>query len=213
LRIIGRHTVPAPEPPRQGTIPTSGAGVPEYCAEHGIPVISVSDLKAPANLGKIRAIGADLFVYAGCGILRRSTLELARLGTLNAHMGLLPIMRGMNVAEWSVLFGVPVGCTVHLIDDGIDTGDIIAFHAVNPDGAGTIDQLRQLVDRAQIALLGDVVRWTVRNCALPPRRSQRSDEGRQFFAMHDDVRNELQQVLAEDTGKMITHAVDAGLVT
>jgi folate-dependent phosphoribosylglycinamide formyltransferase PurN len=212
LRIIGRRTVPAPEPPRQGTIPTSGASVPEYCAEHGIPVISVSDLKASTNLEQVRAIGADVFVYAGCGILRRATLDLARLGTLNAHMGLLPVMRGMNVAEWSVLYGVPTGCTVHLIDDGIDTGDIIAFHAVNPDGAITIDQLRQLVDRAQIALLGDVVRWTVRDGVLPPRRSQRSDEGRQFFAMHDDVRNELQRVLADRARKSPAREADAGLV-
>ena len=191
----GRSSAPVPTL-RHGTIPTSGVSVAEYCAARGIALVMVDDLEAPGELDRLRAIGADLFVYAGCGILRRSTLEIPRLGTLNAHMGMLPAMRGMNVAEWSVLCGAPVGCTVHLIDSGIDTGDIIVFRAVDPKDATNIDELRQAVDRAQIALLGDVVHWCVRAGALPPRRSQRPDEGRQFFAMHDDVREILQRILS-----------------
>ena len=194
-RLVGRSSS-APTPvPRHGTIPTSGVSVAEYCAAHGITTIVVDDLETPKNLDLLRAISADLFVYAGCGILRRAALEIPRLGTLNAHMGMLPAMRGMNVTEWSVLCDAPVGCTVHLIDPGIDTGDIIVFRAVNPEGAKNVDQLRQAVDRAQIALLGEVVHWCVGAGALPPRRTQRPDEGRQFFAMHDDVREMLQRIL------------------
>lgn len=207
-RIFGRSSSAPTPAPRHGTIPTSGVTVAEYCAEHGIAVVMVDNLETAEDLDRLRAIGADLFVYAGCGIMRRPTLEIPRLGTLNAHMGMLPTMRGMNVAEWSVLCGAPVGCTVHLIDPGIDTGDIIVFQAVDPECANNIDQLRQAVDRAQIALLGEVVQWCMRAGELPPRRSQRPDEGRQFFAMHDDVREILQRTLAVSADASQSSAMD-----
>ncbi len=194
-RAIGsRPSVPVPVA-RHGTIPTSGLTVAEYCNAKGIATVDVAGLESADDLEQIRALDADLFIYAGCGIMRRSTLALPRLGTLNAHMGMLPAMRGMNVTEWSVLCGAPVGCTVHLIDPGIDTGDIIVFRPVSAAGATNIDNLRQRVDRSQIALLGEVVRWTISAGAMPPQRRQRADEGRQYFVMHDDVREALQRLL------------------
>jgi methionyl-tRNA formyltransferase len=72
-------------------------------------------------------------------------------------MGLLPAHRGMNVAEWAALEGAPVGCTVHLIDSGIGTGPILAMLQVDIAGCGSVAALRDAVDRAQLALLGDVV--------------------------------------------------------
>jgi methionyl-tRNA formyltransferase len=47
--------------------------------------------------------------------LRQPLIDCFRFGVLNAHMGLLPGYRGINVAEWAALEGAPVGCTVHLI--------------------------------------------------------------------------------------------------
>src|SRR5438128_5212353 len=91
---------------------------------------------------------------------RPTTVVVERgLGTLNAHMGILPHYRGMNVTEWARFNGDPVGCTVHLIDPGIDTGDILCVRAVNVNDGVNIPQLRTLVDRAQIELLGEVVRF------------------------------------------------------
>ncbi|HEX3499115.1 MAG TPA: hypothetical protein VHT04_07295 [Stellaceae bacterium] len=69
-------------------------------------------------------------------------------------MGLLPAHRGMNVAEWAALEGAPVGSTVHLIDSGIGTGPMLQ---VDIAGCGSVAALRDAVDRAQLALLGDVV--------------------------------------------------------
>ena len=41
------------------------------------------------------------------------------------HYGLLPRYRGMNVTEWSIYYDDPVGVTVHAVDPGIDTGEIL----------------------------------------------------------------------------------------
>jgi len=127
-------------------------------------------------------------------------LALPRLGTLNVHMGLLPPMRGMNVAEWSAFMGVPLGCTVHVVDPGVDTGDIIMFREVDAAGATDIQALRDRVDDAQVIALGEVVRWVLEHGALPPACPQGRESGRQYFAMHDELRAVLNASLRGVTG-------------
>lgn len=197
-RLVGLPQHIAHEAPRQGTSPTSGMSVTAYCAARGIPTVPVGSLEDMQALERVQALNADLFVYAGCGIVRAPLLALAPLGMVNAHMGLLPPIRGMNVAEWSVFIGAPVGCTVHLIDTGIDTGDIVLFQSVDISDAASIDEMRQRVDVAQIDALGRVVRWILEHNSLPPVYSQRPDEGRQYFAMHDALRTVLQKKLRSD---------------
>ena len=175
-----------------------------FCQAEGISLIRVPSLSLPESVAAVRKLQPDLLVHAGAGILRRDLLATSRLGTLNAHMGILPRYRGMNVAEWSRLESNPVGCTVHLVDEGIDTGDILVIQQVDTKRAGSVAELRDLVDQAQIDLLGRVVRFVVATGSLPPRRSQRLDEGRQYFRMHDDLKAVLQASLtAESRGRPV----------
>jgi len=190
LRRFNRTSVPSPAEYSKPEI-----SVVEYCRQHDIQLLTVETLDAPDDLVRIRALDPDLFVHAGAGIVRAATLAVPRLGTLNAHMGLLPPFRGMNVTEWSFLTGAPVGCTVHLIDPGIDTGAIIAFRPVDPSGAASVADLRGNVDTAQVALLGEVVQWCIGAGELPPLRPQKVEEGRQYFVMHPDVRGALEAIL------------------
>lgn len=194
-RFLGRRATGVEPAPRQGTVPSSGVPVLDYCAAHQIPAVAVSSLTDPASLARVRELRPDLLVYAGCGIVRAELLATAPLGMVNAHMGLLPPMRGMNVAEWSAFLGAPTGCTVHLIDPGIDTGDILLFQPVDVAGSPSIDAMRQRVDAAQIRSLGRVVEWVLQHGKLPPRRAQTAEEGRQYFAMHADLRAILEATL------------------
>src|SRR5262249_43615919 len=109
-----------------------------------------------------------------------------RLGVLNAHMGLLPAYRGMNVAEWAALEGATVGCTVHLIDSGIDTGPMLATQEVDIAGCRGIAALRDTVDRAQLALLGDIVGLIVSG-KVPEPLAASGPFGAQYFRMHHDL--------------------------
>jgi len=201
-RATGGHARPrgAPAPATPATQRAAPPAMPPeevaaYCAKRGIPMVRFTSLDDAAELAALRALDADVFVCAGFGIVRPVMLALPRLGTLNVHMGLLPPMRGMNVAEWSAFTGVPVGCTVHVVDRGVDTGDIIVFREVGPAGASDIQALRDRVDHAQIAALGGVVRWVLEHGALPPACPQAHDDGRQYFAMHDELRALLDEYL------------------
>ena len=59
-------------------------------------------------------------------IVRKPIIEHLRGNIINLHISLLPWNRGADPNLWSFLENTPKGITIHYIDDGIDTGDIIA---------------------------------------------------------------------------------------
>jgi methionyl-tRNA formyltransferase len=88
-----------------------------------------------------------------------------------------------------------VGCTVHLIDSGIDTGDIILISYVDVTGEETVAKARERVDEAQIARLSEVLRYTLAAGSLPPRSPQSAESGLQYFTMHPALVERLNQRL------------------
>lgn len=117
------------------------------------------------------------------------------MGTLNAHQGALPRFRGMNAIEWAVLEGSPPTVSVHFVDTGVDTGDIVATEPVPIAPGDTFDSLRIRASAQQIDLLARTARAAL---AGPlPRRSQRRAEGRQYFPMHPTLRAVAKQRLRE----------------
>ncbi len=177
-------------------LPPAGS-VMDFCRQHGFEAVEVDSLNSPQAVNLIREKQIDLCLYAGAGIMRKDIIAAAPLGLLNAHMGILPGYRGMNVTEWAAWNGDPVGCTVHLIDTGIDTGDILIVREVDTARARNIAELRELVNQAQIGLLGEVVQYILREGKLPPRRSQTAAEGLQYFRMHPALVEKLNQRLAQ----------------
>jgi methionyl-tRNA formyltransferase len=168
----------------------------ELCRELEIPYVEVQSLSSKEGLAAVRDLRPDVAVHAGAGILREAVLSIPTLGTLNAHMGILPKYRGMHVSLWAAFNREPVGCTVHFIDSGIDTGAIVAVREADITEAHSIDALRDVIDRAQIALLGEVLEAIDCGSGAPNARPQRSDEGRQFFRMHPEMVTLLEERLA-----------------
>lgn len=69
----------------------------------------------------------DILVSNGCPyILPISELRKADEKYINIHPSLLPDLRGINPINGAILFNRPQGATCHYMDDGIDTGDVIA---------------------------------------------------------------------------------------
>jgi methionyl-tRNA formyltransferase len=142
----------------------------------------VPALNGEAARARLLERGVDLVLLGGCPILRAPVLRAPRLGTLNAHMGVLPQYRGMNVLEWALLEGGEAGITVHFVDPGVDTGDIVSVEAIPLLPGDTIPLVKQramaqqadLLSRAALAALDGPL----------PRRPQGAAEGRQYFAMH-----------------------------
>lgn len=92
-----------------------------------IEPISVPHLNHPVSQRAIAALHPDIVVRVSGGILKREIFSLARLATLNIHHGQAPAIRGMWSIPWGIVEGRQdwIGATVHLIDEGIDTGKVL----------------------------------------------------------------------------------------
>jgi folate-dependent phosphoribosylglycinamide formyltransferase PurN len=94
-------------------------------------VRSVND---PDFVGWCKKQNPDLILVYGTRMLRTPIIRTPRLGVLNVHYALLPDYRGIHVEFWQVLNGDldKSGVTIHFVDEGVDTGDIVLQEAANP---------------------------------------------------------------------------------
>lgn len=167
-------------------------------AQHfGVDFVDTENLNAAAVVRYVRTRGINVLLNAGSELFRREIIEAPSSGVLNAHMGYLPTYRGYNVLEWSVFRGDPIGITLHFIDTGIDTGDIIRFQPIAVEPADTLDELRAKAFPIDVELMLDAVR-KLEHGPLP-RTAQIERDGRQYFAMHRRLTAITQKRLAVGT--------------
>ena len=77
---------------------------------------------------------------------------------INVHPSLLPKYRGANAAAQALAAGDKMtGCTVHYVDAGVDTGEIIAQREVPVDPGDTADTLQARIRAAEHELLPSVI--------------------------------------------------------
>jgi Formyl transferase/Prenyltransferase and squalene oxidase repeat len=178
-----------------------------YCRSNAIPVAETGSLEGADAMAAIQDLAPDLGIHAGAGLLRQPLIDLFRLGILNAHMGLLPAFRGVNITEWALLEGARVGCTVHWIDSGVDTGPILAMREVDIADCGSIAALRNAVDHAQLTLLGEIV-GSIIDGEIPAPLAISEPPGPQYFSMHDDLAAILAARLIASQGSKPTPGRD-----
>ena len=82
-------------------------------------------------------------------ILKNSLLRVPRNGFVNTHPSLLPYNRGKHYFFWALVEQAPFGVTLHRVDSGVDTGDIIAQKRINYDWCDTGESL---YEKSQIAI-------------------------------------------------------------
>jgi folate-dependent phosphoribosylglycinamide formyltransferase PurN len=169
-----------------------GAGVfrnlREVARTYEFPVATSDDQNSSRAIAQLGQWSADLAIFTGGNILRDSVLKVPRLGILNSHLALLPEIRGMSSPEWSLLCGVPLGITIHLMDSGIDTGPILLRREFS--GARNCDSLADLRNRMiaeGIELMAEAVAGLDRGTlAVVPQDDREKD--RQFFVMHEQLK-------------------------
>jgi hypothetical protein len=155
----------------------------QWAVTRGLPVERVRSLADPEPLRRLRP---DLVVLVGADLVPTSMLEVPPLGTINPHYGLLPAYRGMNVTEWSLYRGDPVGVTVHLVDSGVDTGPILLREEIALHPGDTLFSLRRRHQELAARLLVEAAVQLLEASARP--REQAIEEGRQYYRMHPSLR-------------------------
>ena len=117
------------------------AGILERARERGIPArflppgrfrTKLDEEAERAYVAALREARVDLIVLAGfMRILKGEFLRAFPQRVLNIHPALLPAFPGLESWKQALDYGVKVtGCTIHFVDQGIDTGPILVQRAV-----------------------------------------------------------------------------------
>lgn len=96
----------------------------------------------------------DLFIVGGAGILNTNFSNGKPI--FNVHPGIIPIARGLDSFKWSIYFDLPLGNTLHLIDNEVDKGDVITVRKTNVFNDDTIVSLARRHYENEIDLLCNV---------------------------------------------------------
>ena len=90
----------------------------------------------------IRAGNFDIGFHKLNFIIKENIFGAFKMGLLNDHWGLLPLMRGRSTIAYSLLLRVPVISTIHLVTSGIDEGPIVNFYPLDISGTRNLNQIR-----------------------------------------------------------------------
>jgi len=137
--------------------------VKEFALEAGMPVWQPATLRDADAVARIEALQPDLMIVAAYGLLLPpSVLSLPRRGCVNVHASLLPRWRGAAPVQAAIFSGdAQSGISLMQMDEGLDTGPVLASAAldIDPDEtAGSLhDRLARLGGEVLAARLCDIL--------------------------------------------------------
>ncbi len=119
--------------------------VKELAEKHKIEVIQPPRAKEEGFIQRLKELNPDLIVVIAYGhILPKSILDIPSLGCINVHASLLPKYRGASPINWAIIEGeVETGVTTILIDEGLDTGDILLTEKTEIDKDDNYEKLQK----------------------------------------------------------------------
>lgn len=159
-----------------------------------IPVHAVNDHNDANCIRLLSAYQPELIVLGGTRIIHARVLAIPARGTLNAHPGLLPELRGSSSVAWAIYLDLPVGVTVHLVDAGIDTGPILRRRRLRVHRGDAYEQLVRRVLTLAGQLMAEVLS-SVQTAELPST-PQAAQEGKTFRVIPPDLLEQAKRRLA-----------------
>jgi phosphoribosylglycinamide formyltransferase 1 len=176
-RVHGREgvevvAVASDQPGARALERAAGAGVPTAV----FPLESDRPARDAAIAGFLERQGVELVVLAGyMALLEPSFLARFPGRVINVHPALLPAFPGLRAIEQALDYGVKVfGVTVHFVDEGVDTGPVIAQRAVELPDAVDPAAVREALRPLEHDLLCEAVTLIARGAvAIDPAHPRR----------------------------------------
>jgi phosphoribosylglycinamide formyltransferase 1 len=144
------------------------AGILQHARERGLPAEYLPPGKFRTKLDeetealyvrRLQEAKADLVVLAGfMRVLKGNFLRAFPQRIVNIHPSLLPAFPGLEAWKQALQYGVKVtGCTVHFVDEGVDSGPIIGQETVSVVPGDTAASLHERIQQAERRLYPAVV--------------------------------------------------------
>jgi len=132
-----------------------------------------NDIHGEAARAQMREFAPDLGIALAAPILKPAVFAIPRLGTLNLHKGKVPEYRGMPPAFWELWHREQeIGCTVHMVEAGLDTGDIVLESSIPVRPHSTLRGLQHTLDEIGVRLMAQAAQAVLDGSAR--RQPQRS---------------------------------------
>ncbi len=196
VAIVG--VVPEPSDTSQDTWQLS---LKKKTKELGLPLIEQKNLSDPEFLSELRRKDIDIIFSMQCRrILKKELIEIPKMGVINLHFAKLPRYRGCYPIAWAVQNGEKeIGVTLHYIDEGVDTGDLIAqraFSAQDKTARELFDECTEQGHKLFMSELGLILEGT-------NNRIKQNDAESSYYPIHSfdfknkklDLSSDAQSVL------------------
>ncbi|MFQ5575232.1 MAG: methionyl-tRNA formyltransferase, partial [Terriglobia bacterium] len=164
-----------PDRPKGRKLRTGHSSVKQVAIENGVPVFQPADLKTPILSETLSALQPDLGVVVAYGlILPGWILSLFGRGFVNVHASLLPKYRGAAPVQRAIMNGEPeTGVTIQRMDEGIDTGDVLAQESLRIDRDDTTGSLSVRLAELGARMLGPTLTGFVSGAVVPVPQDER----------------------------------------
>jgi len=100
--------------------------------KYNIPLITVDNHNSEECQKILERADLDLIVLGDTRVIKNNIINIPRIGVINSHPGYLPDVRGNNPYIWAIINDLPQGCSVHFIDENVDTGDLLLREKIDP---------------------------------------------------------------------------------
>ncbi len=160
--------VTQPDKPKGRDKKLSPPPVKECALKHNLTVLQPQRARDEAFVQEVKSYNPDAIVVVAFGqILPESILHMTKYGCINVHASLLPQYRGASPIQWAVIDGCKkTGVTTMLMDEGIDTGDILMVKeyelAKKETGGSLFDKLSLLGAELLIETLKGIEAGTIK---------------------------------------------------
>ena len=197
VKVVGVYT-PPDRPSGRGRSPTAPP-VKRHALALGLPVHQPATLRSARAQAQLATLQPDIILVAAYGkLLPPEVLQTPHHGCLNLHPSLLPRHRGPSPVATAILEGDAVtGVTLMLLDEGMDTGPIIAQreHPLSP--ADTAETLTAALFQLGVPLLENLGPWVSGQLAAWPQEEARATTTRKLERAHGEARWELSAMALE----------------
>ena len=140
--------------------------------ESNIDFFVLEKINEESSIAKLVSYGCDILFL--CHLIRflKTSSSTSLLGTINCHAGMLPFYRGRNIPNWALITDEKeFGISVHYVDDGIDTGDLILQRSFPITDGDDYSSLLSIAYRECPIILFDALKLIYYNEVVPIKQN------------------------------------------
>jgi len=184
--LVGVVDVPPSKRTSTNPATTDFLSFVEVARQQGVPVFEPDSPNLPDFVKAMSHLSPDLFIAVGyTNILKEQLLSVPRILAVNFHASLLPAYRGKHPVFWALRNGERwSGLTVHVMNTGIDTGDILYQVRIRTRKRDSVATLYDRIMARSVNLVGRLIEDAEKGKL---RRTTQPESGASYYSsVHED---------------------------